>query len=113
MSEPIPDEMASHRNAAMKYGSNVAMDIHQGVFSMTHQTGRQFNRRYLLKSAGQTAAAMALASFLPGRAIAGDATDIPITGKAVPSLSGFDDLLQTLLKEHKIPGASLAIARHG
>ncbi|MCW3094427.1 MAG: penicillin-binding protein beta-lactamase class [Chthonomonadaceae bacterium] len=80
---------------------------------MTHPTGRQFNRRYLLKSAGQTAAAMALASFLPGRAIAGDATDIPITGKAVPSLSGFDDLLQTLLREHKIPGASLAIARHG
>lgn len=59
-------------------------------------------------------AIMALATVRPWGALAAeDAAQIPITGKSVPALSGFDQLFQKVLREHNIPGASLAIARHG
>ena len=37
--------------------------------------------------------------------------DIPITGKPVPELSAFDDLMSRFMKEHNAAGATLAIAK--
>src|SRR5436853_534503 len=53
-------------------------------------------------------AADALGQPAPGR----DA--IPVTGEANPNLASFDDLLTKLLTENKqVPGAALAVTRHG
>jgi N-acyl-D-amino-acid deacylase len=38
---------------------------------------------------------------------------IPITGAADPKLEAFDKLMSDFLREHQVPGASLAIARNG
>ena len=41
------------------------------------------------------------------------ATDAPITGHADPALATFDQLMTSFMKEHSVPGAALAVARHG
>ncbi len=38
---------------------------------------------------------------------------LPVTGKALPELKSFDDLLISFLKERKVPGAALAVIRDG
>src|SRR3954466_13241278 len=38
---------------------------------------------------------------------------IPITGTADPKLAAFDKLMTDFLREHQVPGASLAVARNG
>src|SRR3954462_13642929 len=38
---------------------------------------------------------------------------IPITGAADPKLEAFDKLMLDFLREHNVPGASLAVARNG
>jgi len=38
---------------------------------------------------------------------------IPLSGRAVPQLKPFDDLLLSFMQENKIPGASLALAKSG
>jgi N-acyl-D-amino-acid deacylase len=38
---------------------------------------------------------------------------LPITGKAVAELTGFDQLMKTFLKDHELPGASLAVSKAG
>ncbi|HVW00341.1 MAG TPA: serine hydrolase, partial [Planctomycetaceae bacterium] len=40
-------------------------------------------------------------------------TDVPVTGEADPRLSGFDDLMTKFVRDNKVAGASLAIARDG
>ncbi|MCY2953326.1 MAG: serine hydrolase [Planctomycetota bacterium] len=40
-------------------------------------------------------------------------TTLPITGSPIPSLPAFDDLMTSFVQEHKIPAASLAVARNG
>jgi N-acyl-D-amino-acid deacylase len=40
-------------------------------------------------------------------------TDLPITGEARPGLASFDAWLTAWMAEHKVPGASLAIAKDG
>jgi len=37
----------------------------------------------------------------------------PVTGHPEPSLAAFDQLMLTFIREHDVPGAALAIARHG
>ena len=39
--------------------------------------------------------------------------DLPMTGRAVPELAAFDQLMAKFLRDHDVPGASLAISRHG
>jgi N-acyl-D-amino-acid deacylase len=46
-------------------------------------------------------------------ALACRADELPITGAADPRLAGFDQLMQSFVKEHDVPGAALAVARHG
>jgi CubicO group peptidase (beta-lactamase class C family) len=41
------------------------------------------------------------------------ADDLPVTGAPQAQLAAFDKLMLTFMKDHEIPGASLAIARHG
>lgn len=41
------------------------------------------------------------------------AQSIPVTGKAVPGLESFDQLMVEFLKEHGVNGASLAVSRKG
>lgn len=41
------------------------------------------------------------------------AQDIPVTGKAEPSLAAFDHLILSFIKEHDVPGAVLTVARNG
>lgn len=38
---------------------------------------------------------------------------IPVTGKKNPELQPFDEMMVSLLREHQIPGASLAVSRNG
>jgi N-acyl-D-amino-acid deacylase len=38
---------------------------------------------------------------------------VPITGKASPALASFDRMLTTFLPSHGVPGAALAVGRHG
>lgn len=38
---------------------------------------------------------------------------LPITGQAVPELVGFDELLTSMIREHDLPGAALAISKDG
>src|SRR4051794_22792202 len=46
------------------------------------------------------------------RAVCG-AEPISITGPDEPRLAVFDQLMTSFIREHDVPGASLAIARHG
>lgn len=41
------------------------------------------------------------------------AGEIPMTGAEEPKLAAFDQLMLSFMKEHDVPGAALAIARHG
>jgi CubicO group peptidase (beta-lactamase class C family) len=41
------------------------------------------------------------------------AEELPVTGRSEASLAAFDQLMLTFVREHDVPGASLAIARHG
>jgi len=38
---------------------------------------------------------------------------IAVTGQANPDLASFDDMMLGFLKEHQVPGAALAVTRHG
>ena len=41
------------------------------------------------------------------------AEQVPITGRDEPKLAAFDQLMLSFIREHDVPGASVAIARHG
>jgi N-acyl-D-amino-acid deacylase len=41
------------------------------------------------------------------------AAEIPITGREEPKLVAFDQLMLSFIREHDVPGVSVAIARHG
>ncbi|HSU66481.1 MAG TPA: serine hydrolase domain-containing protein, partial [Tepidisphaeraceae bacterium] len=41
------------------------------------------------------------------------ADDLPVSGRSEPALAEFDRLMVSFVREHDVPGASLAIARHG
>ena len=41
------------------------------------------------------------------------AEEISVTGLAEPSLAAFDQLMLSFIRDHDVPGAALAIARHG
>ena len=41
------------------------------------------------------------------------AAEVPITGVANPNLAPFDKLLTNFIAEHKLPGAAVAVTRHG
>jgi N-acyl-D-amino-acid deacylase len=59
--------------------------------------------------------AHALVLALPGSVFAQTAPvqQIPITGRADPQLKSFDELMLKFVKEHGVPGASLAVAKDG
>src|SRR5262249_9005879 len=38
---------------------------------------------------------------------------MPATGKAHADLASFDRLMESFVEQHKVPGAALAVARHG
>lgn len=38
---------------------------------------------------------------------------IPMTGRARPGLTGFEDLIPSFMADHRIPGGALAVVRHG
>ncbi len=40
-------------------------------------------------------------------------TTLPVTGQAFPALEPFDDLMASFVSQHRIPGASLAVAKNG
>jgi N-acyl-D-amino-acid deacylase len=70
--------------------------------------GAPVSRRAFLSSLATAAAGLASdspASAQPGK--------LPVTGAANPALEPFDRLLTTFVAEHKVPGASLAVTRHG
>jgi len=37
----------------------------------------------------------------------------PITGRAQPAFSSFDEIMQSFMREHRVPGAALALSRDG
>ncbi len=41
------------------------------------------------------------------------AREMPATGRVDPRLASFDDLMRRFLREHQLPGASLAVAKNG
>src|SRR5258708_40309614 len=43
----------------------------------------------------------------------GKADSPPLTGKADPRMAPFDDLLTAFVRDHKIPGAALAVTKNG
>jgi len=53
---------------------------------------------------------LAGAVWLPSISVA---QEIPVTGQAVTGLEPFDNLMHNFLKEHHVPGASLAVTRNG
>ena len=55
-------------------------------------------------------AALAAAAVVPPAA---RADDVPVTGDPEPGLAGFDRLMTGFVRDHKVPGAALAVARHG
>src|SRR5690242_2520292 len=42
-----------------------------------------------------------------------NADELPVTGPKSPDLQPFDDMMTEFLATHEVPGASLAISRHG
>lgn len=54
-----------------------------------------------------------LLSLVIASADAALAEDIPVTGRAEPSLTAFDELMLSFIKEHDVPGAVLTVARNG
>jgi CubicO group peptidase (beta-lactamase class C family) len=54
------------------------------------------------------AAAAGLLGWSCGRSAVGE-----ITGPAMPKLAAYDELMTSFLREHKAPGAALAVAYHG
>src|SRR4051812_29971085 len=60
-----------------------------------------------------TAAALGLPLAAQAFAQKPDVDPVPTTGVADPRLSSFDDLMTSFVKERKVPGAALAVARHG
>jgi CubicO group peptidase (beta-lactamase class C family) len=58
---------------------------------------------------------VAAAGLVARRAWAADVAPprTPITGRAHPDLTAFDELMTGFVQEHEVPGASLAVARHG
>jgi N-acyl-D-amino-acid deacylase len=64
------------------------------------------SRRVFLRSA-----AFAAAGFAQPTTACAD--ELPATGPADPKLAPFDQLMTSFLKEHHVPGGSLAVARHG
>lgn len=41
------------------------------------------------------------------------ATELPITGRADPKLTAFDEVVSTFVRERKIPGAAIAVTKNG
>ena len=41
------------------------------------------------------------------------ASDVPISGRDNPALVSLDELMTTFIKQYHIPGAALAVTRHG
>src|SRR5438105_631526 len=44
---------------------------------------------------------------------AGEKDKLPITGRADPELSVFDEVMTKFLRDHPVPGAALAVAKEG
>jgi hypothetical protein len=55
-----------------------------------------------------TAAAAGLAAWPGGREASGQ-----VTGPVVPKLAAYDDLMTAFCREHRPPGAALAVSYHG
>jgi N-acyl-D-amino-acid deacylase len=55
----------------------------------------------------------AAAGALLAPALVRAAETLPTTGRADPRLSSFDELMTGFVAEHKMPGAALAVTRHG
>ena len=56
----------------------------------------------------------ALAILLAGTTAWGEGkADIPVTGKAEPGLAGLDKMMLDFMEKQHVPGASLAVTRHG
>lgn len=74
-------------------------------------TPTDVSRRHFLGLAalgGATLPALAL-----GRSIGDNSDDVPATGATDPKLVKYDELMTNFLREHKPPGAALAVTRHG
>lgn len=71
------------------------------------------HRRHFLAAAAATLLGGSLSRGLVTAAPADVPETVPITGKNQPELQPFDDLLSGFLREHSVPGAALAISRHG
>lgn len=81
------------------------------VSMMSHPAQPLFpTRRRFLRCA---AVALGLGTAAHAFAQKPDGDPVPVTGAADPRLSSFDDLMTSFLKERKIPGAALAVTRHG
>jgi len=57
--------------------------------------------------------AAGLAGLLAPAPVRAQKSDVVATGKHNPALQSFDDLMISFVSEHNVPGASLAVTRHG
>lgn len=71
------------------------------------------HRRHFLAAAAASLVGGSLPRGFVTAAPAIEQETVPITGKNQAELSPFDALLTTFLREHSVPGASLAVSRHG
>lgn len=58
-------------------------------------------------------ATLPAADLEPQEVVKADHAPLPETGTVVPELAPFDDLMRSFVREHKIPGAALAVAKEG
>jgi CubicO group peptidase (beta-lactamase class C family) len=73
-------------------------------------TQAPLTRRTFLTLSAATAAGIALRSCAFAKT---DTGVLPATGDANPNLEPFDRLMTSFIEENKVPGASLAVTRHG
>jgi N-acyl-D-amino-acid deacylase len=74
------------------------------------------NRRSILNRALGCAALTRIpsATFAKQKNAPNRATDrVPVSGESVPALAPFDRLMTSFVKNHQVPGAALAVSRHG
>src|SRR5262249_35479068 len=83
--------------------------IHRVAKTSVLQQSLASRRRFL-----RTLSAIGVGMVAP-MAISGYAEEgkLPVTGKANADLASFDRMMETFVEQHKVPGAALAISRHG